>query len=375
MPARPQARQPANELDPTRLGAARNVACALVVLVHANLFARPDLDVWWPGGVWFVPAFSLAVPLFFTVSGYFALSRPPGTSRLDLGRRLNRLLPPFLFWNLVNLGLLFLEGDARGWRDPVNLLTGSFQLYFVFVLMQFEIVAAAVQRFVPVRHLDRLLLVAATLTGTGYALAGLALYVGENYAAADPWLRRPFVIWSLFFALGVWLRWRPAAWERMRAPPLAVALALVPAWALYCAELGLEGRLFGQHPDQQFLPGGLPLQVIGVLALMAWMRRGPASDHRILRMLACGSRHTFTIYLGHVAALIVLYDLWWRLEFPVASWPIVPALAIGAWAVPRLLGQVGRHLPSALSRCVTGVASRRRGRGPQGPARMAGHTL
>ena len=57
--------------DLTWAGAARTLACALVVLVHINIYIRADITNYWPGGIVLGPIFGLAVPTFFMLSGFF----------------------------------------------------------------------------------------------------------------------------------------------------------------------------------------------------------------------------------------------------------------------------------------------------------------
>jgi hypothetical protein len=68
------------------VNAARVVACALVVLVHADMHLRADIPTWWPRGAAFAPIFATAVPAFMLLVGDFA--RPEG-----FRRRLVRLAP------------------------------------------------------------------------------------------------------------------------------------------------------------------------------------------------------------------------------------------------------------------------------------------
>ena len=45
---------------------ARTLACSLVVLVHINLYIRPGMGSWWPGGFFLSP--SLVFPFLYFLS-------------------------------------------------------------------------------------------------------------------------------------------------------------------------------------------------------------------------------------------------------------------------------------------------------------------
>src|SRR5438132_14331403 len=95
--------------------ALRTVAIALVVLVHVDIFTKPEVNEWWPGGYWSVVLFSLAVPTFFLVSGFvLSLAHPDPAEPLPLGafvrRKLSTLLIPFFVWNAAMLAVMTLLG-------------------------------------------------------------------------------------------------------------------------------------------------------------------------------------------------------------------------------------------------------------------------
>lgn len=350
-------------LNPTIVGALRNAACAMVVLVHTNYYARPDANDWWPCGMYSVPLFSLPVPVFFLLGGFFAVGHRPGSGGneviLALWRRLRRLVSPFLFWNGVTLLMLWWQGAATPAHSAVDFFTGVWHLWFVFVLMQFEIVAALLIRFLQPRYLDWFLALSALLSASAYASSDLLLYSGVQ-ATPEYLLRKVVAVWLIFFALGAWLRWRAGAlaWlqEHLRWP----AFAAVGAYAFYLGEIRYEGDRFGDHPSLQLLACGLPFQVVGSLfVVLALQRVRPgAGAPSVLTMLARGSRHTFAIYLMHASFLILLYRIVWVLGISVAFWPLAPLLAIGTWSLSRITaGLLAHGLPRLTSGLVLGIAT------------------
>lgn len=45
---------------------ARTLACSLVVLVHINLYIRPGMESWWPGGFFLPPSLVSPYPYFLS---------------------------------------------------------------------------------------------------------------------------------------------------------------------------------------------------------------------------------------------------------------------------------------------------------------------
>ena len=45
---------------------ARTLACSLVVLVHINLYIRPGIGSWWPGGFFLPPSLVSPYPYFLS---------------------------------------------------------------------------------------------------------------------------------------------------------------------------------------------------------------------------------------------------------------------------------------------------------------------
>jgi peptidoglycan/LPS O-acetylase OafA/YrhL len=329
----------------------RSMACALVVLVHVNLYVRPGPENWWPGGDYSVPLFSLAVPIFFLLSGFFSVNlsgsvKPTSLSHY-LRRKVRRLVAPFLFWSLVLLAL-GVEAHDDSWVEVgYTLLTGPWHLYYVFVLFQFYVLSFYLERFVRPAQLDAVLAAAALLSILSYSVSELYLWwLGGSQQYFEIQARKAFPFWIMFFVSGVWLRWRTdaASWLARRASHLSLLAAL--AYALYLWQLGLEGDEFGYHPRLQFLLGGLPFQAVGsLLAVLGLLRLQflPRARKALVRMAAC-AKDSFGIYLSHVVVLMGLFALWTASGISTAHWVEVPVMATLVWLVCQAAIRVVRRL-------------------------------
>ena len=333
-------------LDPKVEGALRNAACSLVVLVHVNIYTRPDIDDWWQGCELVSPFFSLVVPVFFLLSGFVAIGQSPGTalgaqSVAKLVRRLRRFIAPFLFWNAVGVALDVWRGGD--WRvDLPDIVTGNWQLYFVFVLMQFQLVAFVASRRVEARHLDGVLIVATLVSAASYLVSDIALFRGFGGEGFEETWRKCFAPWSVFFALGAWLRWRPGGMTWLQQHKRWFVLGLVAAYAAFIWELRLEVVVTGEHPRLQLLSGGLPFQIVGTIVVLTTARSLAALAWAapLIRRLARGARYSFPIYLMHCAWLIVLYWLWQSVGFSIVDWWIVPGLWLTTWTLSRVCAEL-----------------------------------
>jgi len=166
---------------------------------------------------------------------------------------------------------------------------------------------------------------------------------------------------SFFFFLGVWLRWRPNGIAALKAyRPHLVVTAFITV-LLYYGELIREGQQLGEHPALQLLLGGLPFQILALLCVLPILSEIPRPVPLILTIdwLGRGARYTFSVYLVHAPLLIILYRLWNSLGWPLAYWPIVPALTMTAWYLCRYTARLGfRHLPNPVLAILFGVARR-----------------
>jgi surface polysaccharide O-acyltransferase-like enzyme len=343
---------------PLQTGAARTVACALVVLVHVNYLVRAGMTTWWPGGVPSALLYAVAVPTFVLLSGLYA-APPEDPARPRLRRRLVRLIPPFVVWNLVLLGL-GAEGTLSPTEVGIRLLSGMWQLYYIGVLVQLLALAALLEPRVTGRAAWGLFAAAIGLTVVTYAVSDALLWVG-HYVSRDVEIlvRRGCFAWSAPYALGVALRRHPPllGWLRRRLGLLVALTALTGA--LYLFELQLEEQVLGFDARAQIVLGGLPFQLVAPLALLIGLDR--AAGTRWARSLAHQGPDTFGVYLVHTPILIGVWalDRAWGLP-QVSAWevPVLGAL-VGAASVGLVRSL--RLFPQPVPRLVLGEPARAEG--------------
>jgi peptidoglycan/LPS O-acetylase OafA/YrhL len=331
------------------VGAARTLGCALVVLVHANIYLRGDLGAWWPAGQWGAPFFGLAVPTFLLVSGYST-----GLAHAGIGfwtyarRRLRRLLPPLAFWTAILLALGY--GGSQEWPALLlDVVTGVWHLYYLFVMLQFALVVFWLGRRVGPERLGWVWAGAAALSLLAYGASDVLLWTrGGDGGAMERQLEKWLPTWSVFLATGLVLRQRPELLARLRARTVPLVLLVAALYAAYVWEFRVEERWLAYHPRQQLLILGGPFQWAGVLLLLRALdaaRRGRWTGAAVAR-LAQASRHTFAVYLAHPAVIVVLLALGNAAGLPMTHWACVPLVAVLTWAIClglwRLVGRARR---------------------------------
>jgi peptidoglycan/LPS O-acetylase OafA/YrhL len=319
------------------VGAARTLGCALVVLVHANIYLRGDLGAWWPGGQWGAPFFGLAVPTFFLVSGH---STGLGAGAA-LGfwaytrRRLRRLLPPLAFWTAILLALGY--GGSQDWPALLlDVITGVWHLYYLFVMLQFALVVFWLGRRVGPERLGWVWAGAAALSLLAYGASDVLLWSrGGDGGVMERQLEKWLPTWSVFLATGLVLRQRPELLARLRALTAPLLVFVAALYVAYVWELRVEERWLAYHPRQQLLAIGLLFQWTGSLALLLALdaaRRGSRAVAAVTRALQA-PRHTFAVYLAHPAVIVVLFALGNAAGLSMTHGACVPLVAAAAWAL------------------------------------------
>jgi len=334
--------------------------CLGVVLVHANSTLRPAIKDWWPAGIITAPLFSVLVPAFFIISGYFASGRPGGERDRASGpfllRRIKRLFVPLVSWNLV----MFLAGGGLArrftWQSLFELITGFWHLYFLFVLLQLLVLNRLVLGAVPPsRKIRSWLAVTGALSLGYYAAANLTLWIrGIPSVVFETHLDTLFLPWSVFFVLGLWLRHEPGGWELLARRLRWVAALAALSYATFVLELRLEDARLGAEPLGQFLFSGSFFQTSLSLLLLAglgrWRRRaGPKFSRGILHRL---SGDTYGIFLAHGVVLISLVGLYDRAGVPVPPAFEVPLLWAGTWFLSLGIVRAIRSAPVPILRAV-----------------------
>ncbi len=343
--------------------AARTLACGLVVLVHVNIYTRAGLETWWPFGFAGVPMFSVAVPAFLVLSGYFAKSAGTGESVATAGsvRRALRLVVPFLVWNMLTIAALGADGlrmDAR--TIVLHALTGTWQLYFIFALLQLMLLHRLLGSHAST---GRTLGLAIASTMVVYAVSDLVLWRigGADGGAFELFAEKLFPCWTIFFFSGLWLRHHPKVFDTLTGKWLpALLCALAAAYAIYLLELRLEEWRFDYNPRKQILLGGLPFQLLGSVLALALLRALDRSGRAqgLLARLASAGTDTYGIYLSHAAVLVGLFAAARHLGFTTSRGIETPLLAIATWVLAWGFVRLARWLaPGSLRFALLGESS------------------
>jgi peptidoglycan/LPS O-acetylase OafA/YrhL len=335
---------------------ARSLACGLVVLAHVNIYIRAGLETWWPGGFGVVPFLALAVPIFFVLAGYVAEAGMASrrTASEWLGSRLRRLLPPFFAWNLLTLLALSVTGDRpESWLIAEQLATGTWHLYFIFALLQLLILHALFRRALDSARLQWIIRAALVGTVVAFATSEALLWSVGDTEEFEIYARKTFLVWSGFYALGVWYCRRGSLINNSRSALVLASLTLI-AYAGYIIDLRLEDHVFAYTPRKQLLLGGLPFQLLGTIAVIEGLQRWGRSGRMPGLLRAAGSPgiDTFGIYLSHIAVLVLLWTAWELAGAASMSWFEVALFTAATWLCSFVLVRAMRALSNDWLRLV-----------------------
>lgn len=334
---------------------ARAIACLLVVLVHVNMMIRPALDNWWPGGFFCAPLFSIPVPLFFMLSGYSTgMDKSGSSARRTMRSRVKRLILPFFAWNLI---LLLLDGRLPLFSGEAlfSLLTGAWQLYFLFVLIQLQLIMHFLSRSRTILSPRNILVLAALLSFAFFVITDLVLWTMGGVAGFfETHLNRLIFPWVVFFAVGILLHHEPDLMTILSRRIGLITLITLIAYAAYLWEMRLEAAWLGYNPLKQFLLSGFFFQIGASLLCSALLqlRTGKARDNLPFRFLTAMGRDAYGIYLAHTSVLLILLSLYNRtpLLIPFLLEPPLICLGslFGAWGLVRIARKVPWSLPRYL---------------------------
>lgn len=310
----------------------------MVVLIHVNFAFRPGIGSWWPGGFFFAPFFSLLVPVFLIVSGYFSgtgsLSARYGHSYF-FKNRVRRLIVPFVFWNIV---IIFLQ---RGFSSPVGLLTlfllvtGAWQLYYLFVLFQLQVL----HRFVfpladGAKQLKVFIAAAGALSLSYYVLADFTLWlngaISDNY---ELYYNRLFIPWCVYFAIGICLSRNIKIFSTLIYNKEWLFAFSLSSYLLYNWELVVADRTLQFNPLGQFMLSGFFFQISTSLLVLVLIYQWQKSTvmRKFKETLTRWSNDTYGIFLIHTAVLIILIRFYNRSGFMFPFELEVPIFWLSAW--------------------------------------------
>jgi surface polysaccharide O-acyltransferase-like enzyme len=329
--------------------AQRTLACAVVVLAHVNIYTRPSMTVWIPGGFVIAPLLSIAVPTFMFLSGYVG-----GTAVLSWSSVL-RLSVPFLVWNAVMLALGAEGRSLTAAQASYFMLTGAAQLYFLFALLQLRALGHLVRR------LDAGMVAAAAicLSALCYLLLDLQLWLdGADGGFMDIHARKTVFPWIGAFFLGRYVAAHPEILDRVWRYPSGSGLLVALLYLLMAVELAMQQEHFGYAVRGQFIGLGFPLQLFAPLALAAAIHA--ARHTAMVRALAALGWTTFGVYLAHNAILLTAFAALQSAGLANGGTWEVPMLFLvaggGACALTVAARSARGPLATVLAAVVTGTA-------------------
>jgi len=305
-------------------------AAIIAVLIQHALpgFWEPQ-TAWESLGDWLV---QFHVPAFLMVSGFLS-QRGVAMSGGDLGRRLQRLLPPYLVASLFWWSI----GRAHPWDGDVGLVwmlaTGAVLPIYYYVFVQL----ACLLLLWPVSRLPR--------TGQWTLFAGLLLWHG--YQLYDPfmqaWLgffwtsRNPLVFFHYFLA--GYLLADPLMSGRGHGPTAGEPLRPPPIWIVGCAVALLAYVAICALMPGSFGRGGAALRTLCAFGSVGLIWSASTRGHRIPGAAFLGPA-TYTLFLYHYPFVTWLapWTKSWIPELAVLVKLILPLLAAS------LLVLVGRRL-------------------------------
>lgn len=357
--------------------AARTALCALVVLVHVNIYIRAGIENWWPGGFITAPLFGLTVPAFFMISGYLAdrgalAAGDDGARRMRA--RLVRLLVPFVAWNAITLAVLVAAAGAKASAGGAmyQVTTGVWHLYFIAALVQLLLLHSLLLRTLATPNGHWVTIVAVAGTAAFYTISEILVWThGVMSDVVEFELRKTFIAWAGFYFIGVsWSR-RGETLDWSGRALLRLGTYALVAYVLYAAALLLQDRVYYATLRKQMLLSALPAQVAGSIFLLALLRRWERSRGaaRLFDALASRGRDSYGVYLAHNAVLVALWSAFLRWDLGRVHWTNAPlfwvATALGSLAVVHAV----RALPGSLPRLLLlGEGPRRSDAAPPRPA-------
>jgi peptidoglycan/LPS O-acetylase OafA/YrhL len=300
------------------LDACRAIAGLAIVWCHvATTFNPDDTDTSWIIGTFGVP-FYLFVALYFVASG---LLRDPSRSLTGfLIGRVKKLYVPFLIWTVAYALLTYIKNRHEGFQFSAHYFwTGSYtHLYFLPLLLgcttALALIVRPAARHPGVRYALIAVLVAAALA-IGYVDVPHSLVTTDAHEDVTTALRNylraaPPALGAIAFALYFG---RPG--KRLVVPASVAITGLVVT--ITC----VLGQMFGKVTVLARAMSGLGWTL---LAFGPWRAT-------LLRPLAVVGRHSFGIYLCHIAFIRTADAVITRLDIPRDSVPMQAGVFVGSF--------------------------------------------
>ncbi len=338
----------------------RGIAVVAVVIIHCTGFFRDEeMPDWLFEGTLAVNALArFAVPLFIFVSGLVLSTRYWGRYDREafyVRRGLN-VVPQYLVWSVLYIGLYTALGDAPGHVGPLlGIATGSAarHMWFFVIIMQlyvmYPIIAAVYADFE--RRGRELQLLALALAAQVAWYVGGYLVIGLTHSGPIAFIvDRSFITHVFYFVLGIhFARNLGALRERLRGAwrwtlalgPLAVVLVIAHHWTT-SLELGSSLLSFVQVG----LGRGVGTLYHALAIVLCFAASGPLARATSRVTMELGS-YSYGIYLIHILVLEVMVLVLEGLGLHFGDWALYPALFLGTLPLSYLAVRGISRAPSA----------------------------
>lgn len=213
----------------------KGAAVLAVVAIHAcnGTEAFPVGSFNWAFGLTLRQVINFAVPMFLAMAGYFSANAATMGTDEYFGRRIQRIVLPYLFWTALYLLTRTPSTipDAQEIFEGVFWGTGIGIGYYVIVLLQFTLLTPLLVR-IHSRAVHALVIVVMTSFGVAFTYYFRTQQPG-HFFATFPGSGLPFPVWYVFYHLGLLV----ALYKRdVRPSSIVLLLGYIGALGLAIAE-------------------------------------------------------------------------------------------------------------------------------------------
>jgi probable poly-beta-1,6-N-acetyl-D-glucosamine export protein len=347
----------------------RVISITLVIAIHASnrwwfgsngdtSLDRLNLEIFFDTTINQVGRFT--VPLFVILSG-FSLAKAetshPFSFKRFWQRRAIRILPPYIFFSLINIAFQA-SFQLANWSEKLSFLwqafqkgSGDYHLYFLVIIIQCYI-GYPLLRLLPFSTFNLGLLAAFTVgvfaLRWSISLFGLFAPIATYIPDSNHW-----IFWLSYFLLGIWLA-RAPEWFAQRVQHLSSSIwggiwaiaAILELSEFFFAALKIGSAEAVGHYGR---PTVVLLTIAFLLWSMSWQydkeRSGNGSDlpssrkEQGLKVIETLSNASFSVFLTHVWVLRLITPLEVVGGF---AYPVIAAIA--SWIVGVLVWQLVRSV-------------------------------
>lgn len=188
------------------LDAWKGIAITAVIFIHAFGFLSSSEigSIPWYFGITVRQFLNFAVPVFFFIAGYLSFSDKYDGAKIFYGKRLKRILPPYIFWSAVYIAFaILISHKTPNLREvSVSILNGTtIEIgYFVIALIQLVVITPALYSIKSIKH-HFVILFVISLTGLAYTYL-TTLYTPFKNLSEFPYSALPFFVWFAFYHSG-----------------------------------------------------------------------------------------------------------------------------------------------------------------------------